>query len=170
VGKWDKLKGKYPATPAMNMSAGGDTKFLAKVDFAKVDFAPLTQAELMEKYKTAKAAKEDLESKISQHNVELEALGQLLLKKFEEQDIRSAVCISGHNFYTSVEPYVSYENRDSTGFFEWLDTQPELAHMWTVHNGTLSSYVKNLLEAGLDEQVPPHLSIQLKTQIKMKNP
>jgi hypothetical protein len=164
--KWEKLKGKLPDAPLGNMSNATDVSFLAKVDMAKSDYSKLSYPELQAEFEKLDKEKDALSEQEKILNVNVEAVGRLLLARFEEQEIGSLHTKSGYTIYTNVEPYIQVDNRAT--FEEHVMSQPDLDYLWSVNHQTLSSLVKDFLERGLDTQIPPGLKVFLKTAVRIK--
>lgn len=164
--KWDKLKGKYPPTPLGSMGHARDPKFVELVDAAKAEYSCLTLGELMTELNNVDTQKDELAAAEKEVNVKIEALGRLILGIFETQDTTSVKTSFGKTVYTRIEPYVGIENREQ--FESHIENIPDYDYLWSVHPSSLASLVKDMIEKGLDDQIPPGLKIYLKSQICIK--
>jgi len=164
--KWQHLKGKIPDAPVGDMTNAADKKFIERVDALKFNYATLTLPELMALFTGFNVEWDEVEARKKELNAEFEALGALLRAKFEEANVNSMRSNDGQNFYLSIEPYVGVE--DKAKFEDWLCQQPDLDYLLGVHPQSLASLVKGYLEAGQDDQIPPHLKIFLKTQVRVR--
>lgn len=163
AGRWSKLKGRFDETPFSSMTNARDAKFVDQVRLAKIELAKLDQKSLLAKLMEAEQLKDELERQIKDLNVELEAIGQLLKQRFEADGVNSVKTISGRTVYLEVEPYVSVD--DKAEFDKFMAAHPELDYMWSVNPQTLATFVKDLLDKDLDDQVPKCLKIWLKTSV-----
>jgi hypothetical protein len=165
--KWAKLKGKFDKTPLGKMSDAKDASFVQLVDQAKLEYGSLNQDELQREFVEQDLAKDAAKSAERAANARLEALGQLLIARFEEQQVNSVKTDLGKTFTINVEPYVSYESKEE--FEKYIVEHPELEYMYTINPQSLSSYVKDLLEQGKDSEIPSCLKVYLKTQMRIRN-
>ena len=164
--KWQMLKGKYPDTPLSSMSNAADKSFLEKVDASRFNFAPKTLPELMAAFTELDKEKDDIHAREKEINVDLEALGQLIIAKFEEQGVNSVKNDAGRTFYLNIEPYVGVQDRQALEAH--VEADPALSYLWILHTQSIASLVKGYLEEGQDSLVPPGLSIMLKTQVRSR--
>lgn len=166
--KWAKLKGKFPDAPVADMDAAVDPKYKLKVDAAKLPYQGLSLGDLMKAFSGFKEKKDVLSDEWKAVNLELEALGQLIKDKFEEQDVNSVKTDFGRTVYLNIEPY-SYVKKDKKDDFEKrVMEDPQLDYLWSIHHQMLNSWIKDMLEKGNDEQIPPEIEVYLKTQVRIR--
>ncbi len=166
MAKWSKLEGRYLPSPLGSMSAAGDPSYVARVDLKKVEYSGKKLGELIAAHTGLDAEKDELSARIKEINAELEALGQLIIAQLEDQGVNSVKSDGGRTVFISVEPYVGVADR--AAFEAHVVGQPDLDYLWSVHPGTLGTFIKGLLEEGRDEEVPPGLNIFLKKSIRSR--
>lgn len=159
--KWEKLKGKYDPRPLTD--EGG---FREKVDKARKEHEAAPLENLLLRFQKADEEKEEREQDIKDLNVTLEALDQLIREKLGEQDLRSVTDERGHSYTVKIEPYVSI--KDKIAFEKFMAEHPQLDYLWAIQPKSLAGYVKDLLDQGRDAEVPPSVSIFLKSSIQLK--
>lgn len=159
--KWAKIKDKFP-----KLGASDDQGFIEKVAEARMTHGALTLKELMAKYAEIRAQKDELEDQISCLNVDIEALNQLLLEQLEAAGLTSMKAEDGKNFFMNVEPTVKVIDR---GLLEaHIEAHPELEYLYGIMWQSLNSLVKEKLEKGEDDSIPPGTEVYIKTNIRMR--
>lgn len=169
AGKWAKLlKGnpKYEPAPFSSMSDAHDKSFVEKVGEYKSEYAPMTQAQLQQEFHEVNEAWEEYDAHMKVCNARLEALGQLLIALYDAQGVTSVKTDQGETLYQSVEPSVTILDKEA--LYAYVDADPELQYFWGIHPQTLATFVKGLIEAGLDSQIPECLKIWTKTSIRSR--
>jgi hypothetical protein len=165
--KWSGLKGKYPDAPLGSMAHAADSSFLEKVEARKFEYAPLGLPELMAKLDEFRIEKDDNAKRETEINAEMEALGRLIISKFEDQGVTSVKNAAlNRTFYLNMEPYVEIADRQSLEAH--VDADPALEYLYAIQYQSLASLVKTFLEEGKDSEVPPGLSIFLKTSVRSR--
>lgn len=152
-GKWSGLKGQVPLAPT-------DSNWQSKVNTAKQEFLSLTKAQKARRFCEVRDQKDSLEDRISEFNITLEALSQLMITEMEKDGLDLFRLDTGDSLSIKDEPYVSVE--DKTKFLEWIKVN-NLEDLLTVHYMTLSSMTKDRLQAG--QNAPPGLKVFLKQSI-----
>jgi len=160
MSKWSSLKNRYPRY------AKGDADYLEKVSEARAAHAADPFHLLIERFAGLRAEKERLEERIARLNVELEALGQLLLDQFEAQDLTSVRTSAGQLLYVQVTPHVSVADREKLEAY--LDEHADLQYLYHVNWQGLNILVKELLEKGRDGEVPPGVGVFLKSDVRIR--
>lgn len=158
MGKWDKLKGKLPPGSPLRDKPG----FEELVAGHRARVAGKTTKELIDLLAEARRRREEIDAQWTDSNAENEALGRLLIEQFDAQDFTSIRTPHGL-VKTSVEPFCSVTDREA--LYGHVAAKPELDYMWSVNYQTLNSYAKELIEAGRDAEMPPGVSLFLKTKI-----
>lgn len=158
--KWDNRKGQFPRRPA------GNDDFIAKVGHAKMEFAGRPIAWLADRWSEAKRQKEEYEAAISNWNVDLEALAQTLLDQMEAQDLTHCETTAGQRLGVKTDIYPSVV--DPQALEKYLEENPDLQYLYKVHPASLAALVRDLLERGLDSQVPPGISIFFKSTVGVR--
>jgi hypothetical protein len=160
MAKWDSRKGQFPRRPA------GDDDFVAKVAAAKATYAGKPLATLAEEWMALKGGKNEHETAISRLNVDLEAIAQVLLDQMEAQDLNSVETFGGQKLGVKTEVYPSIV--DKQALEAHIEANPDLQYLYTVHPASLAALVRDLLERGLDAQVPPGVSIYFKSTVGVR--
>lgn len=153
--KWDKLKSRF--------SPFVDQTFREQVDAQRTNFGRLSFAELKDEFAAKRLEKDGLDDQISGINIDLMAIGQLLVEHLDAMGLNSISTENGHRIGTTVEPQITVEDVDK--FEEWVASDPQRDYLWTVNAMTRQSLVKEILDRGDDEQLPPGLKITHRTAI-----
>lgn len=146
-----------------------DAAFQEKVGARKrelIDQDPLkmrSAASLATEYRRLRDAKDEVEQIESRINLELEAVGQLLIEQYEADDTSSISLATGGSVSTQLEPYAQIVDRDE-------------ARVWAVKNGlerslalpwqTSNAIVKERLLKG--EEPPPGIKAYVRTKIVLR--
>jgi hypothetical protein len=96
-------------------------------------------------YADVDAKKKELEERIAQYNIELEALSQLGVEALEENGLQKIDLASGGYVSISDKPYTSVENR--AAIFAWIKKN-KLQDLLSVNYQTLSGMNNERLVAG----------------------
>lgn len=150
-----------------------NTPFQQKVDEAKLDFrshnregGPLENKVTMAKeLRKIIRSKEELETQISELNVKIEALNQMLVDELEDEGITKFTLPEGLTTYQEQRVYVAIQDKEK--FYEWIDANG-LDDLYTVHSSTASALVKERLENG--QELPPGAAAFLKASIRFRQP
>ena len=165
--KWVKLKGKYSTTVVSDLtSAASDKRFVERVDEKKADYQALTLPELMKWHQEFSTEWDDIEERKKELNVEFEAISQVIQAKFSQMGVSSVDSDEGQNFYLHIEPYISVADREAAE--NWVESDPQLEYLWSIQPKKLESLIKNHLEKGEDSQIPPCISVFLKTSVRCR--
>jgi hypothetical protein len=159
-GKWDKLKGKYEPKPFE------DVKFAEKVDAARLNYASMSLKDLLFHFNDRDHQKDQLNDQIKDLNVELAALGQLIKTHFENLDVHSVQTDFGKTIYLQSEPAPSVQDRPALEAH--LASGPDLDYLWSINPQTLKTFIKGLLEQGLDREIPPGITVYYDTSVRIK--
>ena len=113
-------KGKYATvTPKLPRYQEEDT-YQDKVNLKKDEFLERlqkhTSAALVQAYVAARDEVLDIKKRLSEANLQLEAISQLLVDQFEDEDVTS-IKVSGATVRVQVEPYASV--KDKATFRRW---------------------------------------------------
>jgi hypothetical protein len=157
AGKYDKLKGKLPAFQQ-------EASFQQKVDEAKSQFVALNAPELARMFNLGRQNKKSLESRVSEVNIELEALSQLLTENFEASGLTKLTLATGETCYTQTEPYSSVQDQQS--LLTFIKKQ-KMSNLLTLAWGTLNALNKERLVAG--KPPLPGTVVYLKTAVRLRN-
>lgn len=157
--KWAHLRGKYPAKPA-------EASFEERVAARTAGYVDYSIPSLADEFVDLKQWKSGVEEQVEELNVVLEALQRVLLEKLEAQGLSSAETSSGQKLNTKVEVYPHVV--DGEAFSGYLKANPDLDYIRKPHPASLAAYVRGLLEEGKDSEVPPGVSVYLKTTVGVK--
>lgn len=163
MGKYSKLRGKLPAFEE-------DASYQARVNDAKQYLLAAENLEAANVNKLAalfaarKAMKDAHEETISELNVEIEALSQLLVEALEDQNIQKVELASGAVYFLQDTPYPSVKDRDA--LLDWVKKQ-KMNSLLTIHYQTLKALTSERLVAG--QAPPPGVEVYLKTQARIRN-
>jgi hypothetical protein len=161
--KWSKFRDKLPAFE-------NESSFQEKVNEAK-EFI-LAGADtpeganvnrLARLFSERYAAKKGFEEIIAEHNIQLEALSQLLVERLEESDTQKVELSSGATIYLQDTPYPGIE--DETKFYAWLHKE-KLDDLLTLNHQTLKGIVSERLQQG--KPLPSGTKCYLKTQARVR--
>jgi hypothetical protein len=156
LGKYSHLKDKLdPFQP--------DATYQAKVDTEKAIYVGLNAAELARRFAAVRNAKKSLEDAISDCNVQLEALSQLLVNDLESSAIQKIQLDTGETAYIQSEPYSSVE--DKSKFMAWVKKK-KLSGMLSMPYQSMNALVKELLVQG--KPAPDGIKCFLKTSIRLR--
>ena len=141
MGKYTTLASSFAAKP----EAIG---FQDRVDKAKTEIHATTQIELANRLIAIREEKQDAKEILSEVNVRLSAVEQMLIDAFEEGGVTSLKLESGASVSTQIRPWVRVEDRRAF-------------HLWCLDNGfadalalpwqTTNSLVSERLIDGLPE-------------------
>lgn len=155
-GKWNGLKGKLPAFEQ-------EPAWQAKVEEAKSQYVGLDTAELAREFKSQRANKKQREDEVSQINIHLESLSQLLCADLESSQLQKVQLGTGETVYVQVEPYCSVQDRQAV--LDWI-RKKKLTAMLSVQWQTLNAFVKECLVNG--KPAPPGVNVFLKTSARLR--
>jgi hypothetical protein len=155
LGKWTTLKRTLPPVPA-------DAHHQAKVDDVKAALTGKPLMELASAYDQVRAEKDIAEKAISEMNVQLEALTQLLVERLEDLSLTSIKLETGGSFLVTDTPYASITDKQRCR--EWFEAHDQ-RELLNPHHSTLNALIKGRLEAGDD---PDAIAQELGVKIFMK--
>lgn len=161
-GKWAHLKGVYPER------VNGDEGYEARVASYQELVAQCNYSipRLADEFMQLRGLKEEHEAAITELNVKLEATQRQLMERLEAQGLTSAETSSGQKLAIRVEVYPAVT--DPEAFTAHLWATPDLDYLRKPHPASLAAYVRGLLEDGKDAEVPPGVSVFLKTTVGVK--
>jgi len=157
--KWKNLKGRFPV-------ATKDEAFELTVARAQEGFTGLRLKGLLAVLAERDRKKDALNDYLREVNADITALNRLILAEFEAQGVSSVRSDGGITFHERIDVGVGVEAPDV--FFAYLNEHPELEYLYDVKTSDVTTLVKDLLEEGKDEEIPPGLKIYLRTSVGMK--
>jgi hypothetical protein len=164
MGKYSSLRGRLPAFAE-------EESYQQKVEQEKIRLlggAPNGESANVNRLASflgiEKAAKDKLEEEISEHNLRIEALSQLLVSAMEDQSVQKIELSSGALVYLQDTPYPVVKDREA--LMVWIKKQ-RMVNLLTVHYQTLKGLVNEMLVSG--KPCPPGVEVFLKTQARLRN-
>lgn len=163
MGKYSKLRGVVPTFEE-------DVSYQAKVNDAK---QLLLSAENLEAanvnrlaalFAARKAMKDAHEETISELNVEIEALSQLLCDALEDQSIQKVELASGAVLFLQDTPYPKVVDKEA--LLEWIKKN-KMSSLLGINHQTLKGLTNELLVSG--KPAPVGVEVYLKTQARIRN-
>ena len=161
--KYASLKGKVAAFEP-------EPEFQKKVEAAKREIVGDSEAtdanvsHLAMLFAQHQARKHDLEEQISDLNIGIEAISQLIVESLEGEDISSVKLDSGATVYLSYTPYPSVEDREKV--MEWIKKN-KMKSLLSVNYQTMKAMVSEQLAAG--KPTIPGIKVFLKSQARILN-
>ena len=157
MGKWTKLKKELARFQQPE-------EYQQRVDKAKLPYLNLGMIKLAEKFSDWKDRKDEINDRLKEANLELEALIQVLVAKMEDDNVTKFQTGEGLSIFIKDEPYCSTQNREE--LHEWVRKEG-LHDLFVVNHQTLTAMVKEKLERG--EELPPGVAIYMKTSIQRRD-
>jgi hypothetical protein len=162
--KWSKFRDKLPAFE-------NESSFQEKVNEAKQFILAGADTpeganvnRLARLFSERYAAKKALEEIISTHNIDLEALSQLLVDILQDDNAQKVELSSGITVFLADTPYPSIE--DEKTFYTWLHKN-KMDELLSLNHQTLKVIISETLQAG--RPLPPGTKVFLKTQARIRN-
>ena len=152
-GKWAGLRGTVPAAPV-------ESEYQQKVELEKQKFLEVSKGTKGIEFDKLYQEKKALEARISEINVTLDALSQLMIKDLEGDGLDAIRLADGTLLSIKDEPYTSIEDRDK--FLAWIHESGQDS-LLTVHYQTMNAIAKDRLQQG--KTLPPGLKVFLKQSI-----
>lgn len=163
AGKYAEVVKGLPKLPSSD--AGFQEKVMARKR-ELIDNDPLkmrSASALAAEYRRLRDSKDEVEQVVSRLNLELEAIGQLLIQQYEADDTSSIALATGGSVSTQLEPYAQVTDRDA-------------CRTWAIENGlerslalpwqTANAIVKERLLKG--EPEPPGMKAFVRTKIVLR--
>jgi hypothetical protein len=163
-GKYTKLRGKLPAfvEETAYQDKVNDEKSLILADAENPGEANVNWLAAL--FAQCRKVKDNLEEEISECNVKLEALSQLLVNALEDQSMEKITLSSGATGFIQDTPYPIV--RDKEKVMAWIKKN-KMTSLLGVNYQTLKGVTNERLVAG---QPPPDgVEVFLKTQFRLRN-
>lgn len=157
MGKYDAFKSKLPKFQQ-------EPSFQEAVEAVKLQYQALSAAELAKTFSLERRRKKDFEEQLTDLNVGLEALSQLLVENFEAQGLAKLQLASGETAYQQSEPYSSII--DQSALMKWVRKE-KLQALLTLQWQTINALNKERLVAG--KPPLPGTQVFLKTSVRLRN-
>jgi len=139
-----------------------ESPYRKKIADEEAKFADTPMSELAKKYTELRDSKDDLEEELKVINGTIQAIQELLVGRFEDEDISAIRTSNGYLVSAKFDPYASVKNK-------------EALRKWAVDNGyenlltlpwqTTNSISKTLLESG--EAPPDGVEVYLKPGLRL---
>lgn len=124
-----------------------EPSYQEKVEAVKRDLAPMlsSSSEIANEYVLLRGEEDNLEEQLSVLRLRKAAVEQLLVDRFEHDDVSSIKLTSGHSVSVQVEPYAQVVDKDALR--EWAKTNG-LERSLTLPWQTVNALAKERLLAG----------------------
>lgn len=165
MGKWSWLRGKFPKFQAED--ADHALRIQKAQEAIKLELQeaglPVDLGQLGERYNKERNLKDKKEDELSDINLKIEALTQMVTTEFDQQHITQFRLDNGASISLKDDAYTQVVDKD-----EWLGWVKETGreHLLSVHYQTMNSLVKEMLEQGVEP--PPGLKVFLKTGLILR--
>lgn len=124
----------------------------------------VTSGELAARYKELRAEKKEDEQQLSDTNLELEAITQMLAARYEEEGLSSVKFAEGGSVSIQPEPYATVEDKDT--FHEWCMSEG-YKHQMQLSWQTTNALTKKRLIDGLE--APPGVKVFVKQKTVLRS-
>lgn len=158
MGKWSKFK-----STLQRYVPEGD--YQDKIDAVKQELSGKDHAWLGERLGELKLGKRNAEAALKVINLEIEAVGQLLLDWMEAHKLSKIELASGGLVSMKDVPYCSVSNLEALK--KWIKDN-RMGTLLSVHWQTLNSLVKDALIEG--KAVPKGVKVYMKTTVAYRGP
>lgn len=177
MGKWSQFKDAYPRTPLDaerqdKINAVLNSEHEMKVgEHLGVDLTTPTKikdmpdAMLAAIYGKLREKKDFHNSEISVLELEIEAITQLFVQRFEDEGIQSQRFEDGVLISISDAPYPVV--KDKLALREWINKN-DLTDLLSVNYQTLASLVKERLSGAVNESLPDGVDVYMKTTLSRR--
>ena len=162
MGKYTSFRNKFPAFEQpkdwLDKVNAWKQDFIGTVDGQHANAAFLARA-----YADIDAKKKELEERISQYNIELEAISQLGCEALEENGLEKVDLAGGGYVRIDDRPYTSIEDRGA--IFAWIKKN-KLQDLLSVNYQTLNGMNNERLVSG--KSVIPGTKVWIKTKLSVR--
>jgi hypothetical protein len=163
------MVGKYAAViSALPRTFNTEPAYQEKVEAVKAAMAAdpdfqMHAAWLAQEYAGLRDEKAQAEAVVSEINLRLEAVKQLMAEQFESEGIASLKTASGRGISVYLEPYATLADREA--FRQWCEADPDLRRKMMLPWQTTSALTKERLLAG--EPEPPGIQVFAKMAVRL---
>lgn len=147
MGKYDEVVDKLPMLPAEEPAYQAKVEAKQREIFGEIGSA-LSSGSIAQLYATSRMEKEELEKKLYEVNLELNAITQMLVDRYEIDGINSLKLDSGETIRLQYEPYAVVEDREKV--WQWCKDNGHEREM-QLHWSTLNTITKDRLLQGQSE-------------------
>ena len=156
MGKYSHLKGKLD-------NYQHESEYQKRIDEEKLEIHTLRPGELAERLVKLRVNKGELGGQLSEVNMKLEAINQILINWLESEAITSLKTEDGTTLYIRDEPYCSIE--DQRKLYAWIK-KTKHTELVGVRWQTLNALVKEQLTSKTKMgQIPPGVKVFIKSSI-----
>lgn len=169
MGKYTHLRHKLPAFEK-SAAAQGMAAWYAKVNEWRKQFVDgadnpeaFNPAMIAAEYAKRDAEKDQLEARVKQLNIELEALSKLGLEVMEDSNMQKVDLASGG--YVSIKDTPYYSTEDRSKAFAWIKRN-KMIELLTLHYQTMTGLNNERLLAG--KPLIPGTKVFMKTKLTVR--
>lgn len=165
-----RRRGKYTGVvenlPRLNHP---DPNFQESVDAMKRELTEdpdfkMTAPALTSEYIHLRQKKDALKASLSELEIKLEAVTQLMGAQYEAEDIKAVNSALGYRVGCYLEPYAQVTDREA--FYNWCMADPDLRRKMSLSWQTTNAISKERLTAG--EPEPPGVTTFSKLKVRME--
>lgn len=140
-------------------------EYQERVDKEKAKLAKKKTVTIAKRFNADYLAKKELQEEIKKLNLSLEASTQLIVERFEEDDVTSMKLTDGTHVFLNDKPYCSVVDQDK--LFAWIK-KGKRTELLGVKTSTLNSMVRDNLLDG--KTLPPGIDVFMKTDLSRRGP
>lgn len=155
--------GKYSHVLSSLRKLEQEPTYQQKIDAVKQKIGRQSAGELAHMYRGVRQQKDELEEQISELNIEVEALCQLMQDEFETQGITSVKLESGGSVSIQPEPYMQVKDKDV--FRNWVVAQG-LENLMSLPWQTANSLAKERLVNGEPHAPGTEMFVKMKVVLR----
>ena len=161
MAKKQSTKDKFGHLPRY-VETGEEGKARQKVNAAKDQYKLLTSTELAAEYTKFRDEKDDIEEELKTLNSKITAITELIIEKFEGDEISAVRTEAGYLVSTKYDPYASVKDKEA--FIAWVKKEG-YENLLTIQWQTMNSITKELLENGM--AAPDGVEVFLKPGLRL---
>ena len=139
-----------------------ESPYRKKIADEKAKYADTPMSELAKTYTVLRDEKDDLEDELKVINGKIQAIQELLIGRFEDEDISAIRTSNGYLVSSKFDPYASV--KDKTALRKWAVANG-YEELLTLPWQTTNSIAKTLLETG--EAAPDGVEVYLKPGLRL---
>lgn len=137
---------KFGHLPRLVETEGTDNKQRTKVNSFKDGYKGLSTTDLATAYTRLRDEKDDIEEEIKILNAKITAIQELMIDKFEAEEISAIRTQNGYLVSSKYDPYASVKDKEA--FIAWVKKEG-YEGLLSVQWQTMNSMTKELIEAGM---------------------
>jgi hypothetical protein len=128
------------------VESNDDGKQRQKVNGHKDHYKTLSTTDLATEYTKLRDEKDDIEEEIKVLNARITAISELMIEKFEGEEISAIRTQAGYLVSSKYDPYASVKDKEA--FITWVK-ENGYENLLTIQWQTMNSITKELLENGM---------------------